>query len=95
MFSRSLDPQRTFVCVKSNASPCPTTGHCPEVSETGDKAAAELAFTEAAHVVRLEATINRVTGVPMELRAAVGAYGCGRHAVHAVYLGRRWGSSAA
>jgi aerobic carbon-monoxide dehydrogenase large subunit len=43
-------------------------------SETGDKAAAELAFTQAAHVVRLEAAINRVTGVPMELRAAVGTY---------------------
>ena len=43
-------------------------------SETGDKAATELAFAEAAHVVRLETVINRVTGVPMELRAAVGAY---------------------
>jgi carbon-monoxide dehydrogenase large subunit len=43
-------------------------------SETGDKAAAELAFTQVAHVVRLEAVINRVTGVPMELRAAGGAY---------------------
>ena len=42
--------------------------------ETGDKAAMEFAFTQAAHVVRLEAAINRVTGVPMELRAAVGAY---------------------
>jgi len=43
-------------------------------SETGDKEATEAAFERAAHVVRLEATINRVTGVPMELRAAVGAY---------------------
>ncbi len=43
-------------------------------SETGDKAATELAFAEAAHVVRLETGINRVTGVPMELRAAVGVY---------------------
>src|SRR5215469_11007724 len=43
-------------------------------SETGDKAAAELAFTQAAHVVGLETAINRVTGVPMELRAAVGVY---------------------
>ncbi|MBO0735968.1 MAG: xanthine dehydrogenase family protein molybdopterin-binding subunit [Alphaproteobacteria bacterium] len=43
-------------------------------SETGDKAATELAFAEAAHVVRLETAINRVTGVPMELRAAVGVY---------------------
>ena len=43
-------------------------------SETGDKAATELAFARAAHVVRLETAINRVTGVPMELRAAVGVY---------------------
>ena len=43
-------------------------------SETGDKAATELAFSEAAHVVRLKTAINRVTGVPMELRAAVGVH---------------------
>jgi carbon-monoxide dehydrogenase large subunit len=43
-------------------------------SGTGDKATTELAFAEAAHVVRLETAINRVTGVPMELRAAVGVY---------------------
>ena len=43
-------------------------------SEAGDKAATELAFAQAAHVVRLETAINRVTGAPMELRAAVGVY---------------------
>jgi carbon-monoxide dehydrogenase large subunit len=43
-------------------------------SETGDKEATESAFTRAAHVVRLETTINRVTGVPMELRASLGVY---------------------
>ncbi len=43
-------------------------------SETGDKEATEAAFARAAHVVRLETTINRVTGVPMELRAALGVY---------------------
>jgi aerobic carbon-monoxide dehydrogenase large subunit len=43
-------------------------------SEAGDKAATELAFARAAHIVRLETAINRVTGVPMELRAAGGAY---------------------
>src|SRR4051794_22151815 len=43
-------------------------------SEAGDKAATDAAFGRAAHVVRLDTTINRVTGVPMELRAAVGAY---------------------
>jgi carbon-monoxide dehydrogenase large subunit len=43
-------------------------------SEAGDKAATDIAFARAAHVVRLETTINRVTGVPMELRAALGVY---------------------
>ena len=43
-------------------------------SETGNKSGVDAAFTRAAHVVRLETTINRVTGVPIELRAAVGAY---------------------
>src|SRR5215472_12758828 len=53
-------------------------------SETGDKAATELAFARAAHVVRLETPINRVTGVPMELRAAVGVYD-GTEARYTVY----------
>jgi len=43
-------------------------------SEAGDEAATEVVFARAAHVVRLDTTVNRVTGVPMELRAAVGAY---------------------
>jgi aerobic carbon-monoxide dehydrogenase large subunit len=43
-------------------------------SETGDQIATEAAFASAAYVVRLQTAINRVTGVPMELRAAVGVY---------------------
>src|SRR5580704_1618035 len=43
-------------------------------SEAGDKAATEAAFARAAHVVRLETRVNRVTGVPMELRAALGVW---------------------
>jgi carbon-monoxide dehydrogenase large subunit len=43
-------------------------------SEAGDTEATETAFARAAHIVRLEATINRVTGVPMELRGAIGVY---------------------
>ena len=43
-------------------------------SETGDAAAVEAAFARAAHVVRLQTRINRVTGVPMEPRAAVAVY---------------------
>jgi carbon-monoxide dehydrogenase large subunit len=40
-------------------------------SATGDKEATDAAFAGAAHIVRLETRINRVTGVPMELRAAL------------------------
>ena len=43
-------------------------------SAAGDKQLTNAAFARAAHVVRLETTINRVTGVPMELRAVVGVY---------------------
>src|SRR5438552_12992222 len=43
-------------------------------TEAGDKDMTVAAFAQAAYVVRLETTINRVTGVPMELRAALGAH---------------------
>src|SRR6516162_1656717 len=43
-------------------------------SEAGDQQATDTAFARAVHVVRLETAINRVTGVPMELRAAVAVY---------------------
>src|SRR5207302_6430129 len=43
-------------------------------SETGEREATDAACRSAAHVVRLETAINRVTGAPMELRAALGVY---------------------
>ena len=43
-------------------------------SEGGDAAAVDAAFGRATHVVRLETWVHRVTGVPMEPRAAVGAW---------------------
>jgi carbon-monoxide dehydrogenase large subunit len=54
-------------------------------SEAGDAAATEAAFRRAAHVVRLETQVNRVTGVPMEPRAAVAEYDAssGRYTLHA------------
>jgi carbon-monoxide dehydrogenase large subunit len=54
-------------------------------SETGDAVAVEAAFARATHVVRLETRINRVTGVPMEPRAAVAVYdeASGRYTLHA------------
>ena len=42
--------------------------------DVGDPVATEAAFARAAHVVRLDTWIPRVTGVPMEPRAAVGEY---------------------
>ena len=54
-------------------------------SLAGDPAAVDAAFGRAAHVVRLETRVNRVTGVPMEPRAAVAAYDetTGRYTIHA------------
>src|SRR5207249_8593271 len=43
-------------------------------ADLGDAEATKAAFAGAAHVVRLETRLQRVTGVPMEPRAAVGAY---------------------
>jgi carbon-monoxide dehydrogenase large subunit len=42
--------------------------------EIGDKAAVELGFARAAHVIRLDFTITRVSANPMEPRNAIGLY---------------------
>ena len=62
-----------------------TTSNVCVDAEVGDAAAAELAFSRAAHVVRLQTWVHRITGVPMEPRAAVGAWDPtnGRYTVHA------------
>lgn len=54
-------------------------------SEHGDKAGTDAAFEKAAHVVRFETWISRVTGVPMEPRTAVGVYDAasGRYTLYA------------
>ncbi len=54
-------------------------------AEIGDAAATDAAFARAAHVTRLDTWINRVTGVPMEPRAAVGIYdpATGRYTLYA------------
>jgi carbon-monoxide dehydrogenase large subunit len=54
-------------------------------SHAGDAAAADAAFAHAAHVVRLRTRINRVTGVPLEPRAAVAVHdpATGRTTLHA------------
>jgi carbon-monoxide dehydrogenase large subunit len=54
-------------------------------ADAGDVAGAANAFARAAHVVRIETWIQRVTGVPMEPRAAVAVYdpATGRYWLHA------------
>jgi carbon-monoxide dehydrogenase large subunit len=54
-------------------------------AEIGDEAATVRAFTAAAYVVSLETHVQRVTGVPMEARTAVGNYDAqsGRYYLHA------------
>jgi aerobic carbon-monoxide dehydrogenase large subunit len=54
-------------------------------SELGDAAATEAAFARATHVTRFETWVQRVTGVPMEPRAALAEYddATGRFTVYA------------
>src|SRR5471032_1517684 len=51
----------------------------------GDTAATDRAFAQAAHVVAMDYDIGRVTGVPIEPRAAVANFdaGTGRYTLHA------------
>ena len=47
------------------------------VCEVGDEAATDAAFAAAAHVVRFDTWINRITGSPMEPRACIGFHDAG------------------
>jgi carbon-monoxide dehydrogenase large subunit len=51
----------------------------------GDRAATDQAFASADHVVAMDFHVDRVTGVPIELRAALGAYDAAsrRYTLHA------------
>src|SRR5437867_800093 len=62
-----------------------TTSNVCVDAQVGDAAAVEAAFARAAHVVRLDTWVHRITGVPMEPRAAVGVFdsATGRYTVHA------------
>jgi len=53
--------------------------------EIGDEAATSAAFGRAAHVVSFDTWVQRIAGVPMEPRAAVGEYdpATGLHTLHA------------
>jgi aerobic carbon-monoxide dehydrogenase large subunit len=54
-------------------------------ADVGDAVATAAAFERAAHIVSLETQVQRVTGVPMEPRAAVGVYDArsGRYTLYA------------
>ncbi len=54
-------------------------------SAVGDEAATDAAFARAAHVVRLDTWVQRVVGVPMEPRAAIGVHDrdSGKYTLHA------------
>src|SRR5579885_1807584 len=53
--------------------------------EVGDRGATEVAFAGAAHIVRFDTWVQRVAGVPMEPRAAIGEYdpASGKYTLHA------------
>ena len=54
-------------------------------ADVGDPAATAAAFARAAHVVRLDTLVQRVTGVPLDARAALGVHDAasGRYTLHA------------
>jgi carbon-monoxide dehydrogenase large subunit len=62
-----------------------TTSNVCADSVVGNAEAVDTAFAHAAHVVRFETWVQRVTGVTMEPRAAVGDWdpASGRYTVHA------------
>jgi len=58
-------------------------------AEVGDRARTEAAFAEAAHTVRFETWVQRVTGAPMEPRTALAEYdpASGRYTLYASHGG--------
>src|ERR1700733_777451 len=54
-------------------------------AKVGDAGAADAAFAAAAHVVRFSSSVQRIAGVTMEPRAAIGEYDAatGRYTLHA------------
>ena len=65
---------------------------CVEL-EAGDKAATDAAFQRADHVVRLRTHVQRVTGVPMETRTAIGDFDTSS-GVYTLYAGTGLGVAA-
>jgi carbon-monoxide dehydrogenase large subunit len=63
----AADPEAPLLYEGSASNVCVET-------RAGDSSAAEAAFSRATHVVRVETWVHRVTGVPLEPRAAVGVW---------------------
>ena len=63
--------------------------------EVGDPAATGAAFAGAAHVVRFETWVQRIAGVPMEPRAAIGEYDAATGRYTLARRGRRRGQPEA
>src|SRR5215469_2659562 len=64
-------------CVHDEPRPGAQSGARTNVcfdAELGDEAATQAAFAKAAHVTRFDTWVQRVTGVPMEPRAALAAF---------------------
>ena len=61
----------------------------------GDREATDKAFANADHVVTMDFHIDRVTGVPMEPRAALGEYDAQTGPLHAACGQRRRGAAEA
>ena len=74
---------------RPSPAPRPSGTHAPTIRSStptfGDEAATAAAFARAAHVVSMRTHIGRVTGVPMEPRAALGSYeaATGRYTLYA------------
>jgi carbon-monoxide dehydrogenase large subunit len=50
------------------------TSNIPVDADVGDIEATKSAFARAKHIAKLDTWVNRVTGVPLDVRAAVGIY---------------------
>jgi carbon-monoxide dehydrogenase large subunit len=81
-------PSVTSTALATKAGSPRVWDDCPDnigfVELLGDKAATDAAFARAAHVVKHDFTINRVTAVTMEPRGAVGDYNTpdGRYTIY-------------
>ena len=62
-------------------------------AKLGDAAATDAAFARAAHVTRFETWVQRVTGVPMEPRAALAAFDPRDRPLHPLCRQRRRGAA--